>query len=145
LHITPGKRPALEREFNEAQVTNDVIENDSIIEITPSFIPIIRASIEIEITHKQPKVIIVERLTKQPINKYVSSRLSTGTINHHQGPRNKIVGRGHDQLNGKGLFLNNRAREVRGGPAHKNTPRSPNRGTKFKPIKPLGSKFSNKE
>jgi hypothetical protein len=55
------------------------------------------------------------------------------------------VGRGHDQLNGKGLFLNNRAREVRGGPAHKNTPRSPNRGTKFKPIKPLGSKFSNEE
>jgi hypothetical protein len=64
LHITPSKRPALEREFNEAQVTNDVIENDSIIEVTPSFIPIIRASIEIEITHKQPKVIIVERLTK---------------------------------------------------------------------------------
>jgi hypothetical protein len=51
LHIAPGKRPALERELKETQVTNDVIKNDSVIEATPRFIPILRASIEVEITH----------------------------------------------------------------------------------------------
>jgi hypothetical protein len=51
LHIAPGKRPALERELDETQVANDVIENDRIIEVSPSFIPILRASIEVEITH----------------------------------------------------------------------------------------------
>jgi hypothetical protein len=61
------------------------------LEITPSFITVFSISIEIEVPHKHPELIILNLQNKKPLDKLVSSRLPTGAINHNKIPGNSRV------------------------------------------------------
>jgi hypothetical protein len=56
LHITPGVASSLNGQFNETQMTDNVIEDKTIIEVTTRLISIFRKPVEIKMYHKQPDV-----------------------------------------------------------------------------------------
>jgi hypothetical protein len=101
-------------------------------------------SIKIKIPHKHPELIILNLQVKEPLNKLISSRLPTGTIHHNKIPRNLRVDGKNFELDSKRVLLNSTTREMIGGPADKNTPRSPNKGAEIKVIESFRSKIMNK-
>jgi hypothetical protein len=58
LHIAPGIRSPFDRQLNESKVADDVIKNKRVIEVSSRPIPIFSSSIEIEVSHEKPKIII---------------------------------------------------------------------------------------
>jgi hypothetical protein len=114
------------------------------MEVSTKFVPIFSIPIEVEITNKQPQVIIINLKIKKPVDKLVSSRLSTRAINNSKIPRTLRVSRSHGKRDGKRVFLNSESSECVGGPTNKNTTRSTNSRTVIKTVKSLGRKFPNK-
>jgi hypothetical protein len=81
---------------------------------------------------------------KKPLNKLISSRLSTRTIHHNKIPRILGVDGKNFEIDCKRMLLNSTPREVIGGPTDNNAPRSPNRGAEFKVVESFRSKITNK-
>jgi hypothetical protein len=73
-------------------VTNDIIEDERVLKISPCFISVLSVSIKIKVPNEHPKLIILNLQVKKPINKLISSRLSTRTIHHNKIPRDLRVG-----------------------------------------------------
>jgi hypothetical protein len=76
-------------------VTNDIIEDERVLKISPCFISVLSVSIKIKVPNEHPKLIILNLQVKKPINKLISSRLSTRTIHHNMIPRDLGVGGEH--------------------------------------------------
>jgi hypothetical protein len=111
------------------------------LKITPSFITVFSISIKIKIPHKHPELIILNLQVKEPLNKLISSRLPTRAIHHNKIPRNLRMDGKHFEIDSKRMLLNSTTREMIGGPADKNAPRSPTEGLKSKLSNLLGAKL----
>jgi hypothetical protein len=51
LHITPGITSPINWQFNQAKVTDYVIENQGIMKIAPGLVSILSISIKVKISH----------------------------------------------------------------------------------------------
>jgi len=60
LHIAPSKGPPFKGEFYQTQMANDIIKNESILQVAPRFISVYERSVEVEITKKDPIGIIID-------------------------------------------------------------------------------------
>jgi hypothetical protein len=109
----------------------------------PDFVPIFSISVEVEISNEQPKVIIINRKIKKPVDKLISRRRSTRTINNNQVPGAKRMSRGHGKGDGKRVFLNCAGSVHLRGPTDKNLSRGTNSRTIIKTIKPFGCQIPN--
>jgi hypothetical protein len=113
------------------------------LKITPSFITVFSISIKIKIPHKHPELIILNLQSKEPSNKLISSRLPTGAIHHNKIPRNLRMDGLHFEIDRKRMLLNSTTREMIGGTADKNAPRSPDRGAEIKVIESFRGEIMN--
>jgi hypothetical protein len=83
LHVTPGVASTFEGQFNKTKMVNYIVEDKSVIELSSRPISILIISVEVKISHNQPKLLIINFQAIEPINKLVPSRLPARTINHH--------------------------------------------------------------
>jgi hypothetical protein len=51
LHITPGITSPFNRQFNQAKVTDYVIEDQGIMKIAPGLVSILSISIKVKVSH----------------------------------------------------------------------------------------------
>jgi hypothetical protein len=51
LHITPGITSPFNRKFNQAKVTDNVIEDQGIMKIAPSLVSILSISIKVKVSY----------------------------------------------------------------------------------------------
>jgi hypothetical protein len=71
LHIALGVTPTAVGQFKLTQMANDIVENQSVLEITPNFVSVLCISIKIKISNEHTEIIIISFKIVKPINKKI--------------------------------------------------------------------------
>jgi hypothetical protein len=71
LHIALGVTPTAVGQFKQTQMANDIVENQSVLEITPNFVSVLCISIKIKISNEHTEIIIISFKIVKPINKKI--------------------------------------------------------------------------
>ena len=84
--VAPSIRSTFEGKFNEAEVTDGAVEKQYVLVIASCSISFLQRSIEIKISHEDPKAMQVNLSILKPINKNCSGQLTCGPIYCSQRP-----------------------------------------------------------
>jgi hypothetical protein len=102
LHVAPCEVSSFQRYFLQSKVANHLIKNYYVLHISSLFIFVFNGSVKVEVSYKQPVLVLFNVQVVEPINKVLHFLTIIETIYYSEFPLLCIVG--CSKLDGDGKF-----------------------------------------